>query len=135
MKWVCFVFVCFGFIVPLENFSLTWRSHHYWWSTANVLPMLGTHGQWAVRVLYRVTPTGASVENGHLWGPVTLTLMPSFWQWNCQYLFLRLRSVAAGLEHPTFRLRDQHYYPLRHCPGEIKWDRSLWLLYIYTWRM
>ena len=30
------LFVCLGFIVPLENFSLTWRRHHYRWKAANV---------------------------------------------------------------------------------------------------
>ena len=38
------------------------------------LPMFGTHGHWAVRVLKRATPTGtmASVYSGHRRGPVTL---------------------------------------------------------------
>ena len=37
--------------------------------------MLGTHGHWAVRVLQRAT-TVTSVNNGHLYGPVTLTRIP-----------------------------------------------------------
>ena len=43
------LFVCLGFFVPLENFSLIWRSHHcrFW-------PMLGTHGHWAVRGFFSV---------------------------------------------------------------------------------
>ena len=56
--WLLCVFVClfvWGFLVPLENFSLIWRplpvkGCKFW-------PMLGTHGHWAVRVLSRATPT------------------------------------------------------------------------------
>ena len=61
-------------------------------------PVLGTHGHWAVRVLYGATPTktGASVYNGHLRGPMILTLMLRVLQSSCHYFFLRLRSVAAG---------------------------------------
>ena len=29
------LFVCLGSIVPVENFSLIWRSHHYRWRAAN----------------------------------------------------------------------------------------------------
>ena len=62
-------------------------------------PMLGCHGHWAVRVLYRATPT---VTQGHPFimviseDPWHSHLLLSFWQWSCHYLFLRLRSVATG---------------------------------------
>ena len=29
------LFGCLGFFVPLENFSLIWKRHHYWWMSAN----------------------------------------------------------------------------------------------------
>ena len=29
------LFVCLGFFIPLENYSLIWRRHHYQWRTAN----------------------------------------------------------------------------------------------------
>ena len=42
------LFVCLFFgkggVVPLENFSLIWRRHHYWCRAAIFLLMLGTHG-------------------------------------------------------------------------------------------
>ena len=51
LKYVFCFFVGFGFIVPLENFSLIWRRHYYRRRAANYLPMLGTDVNWAMRVL------------------------------------------------------------------------------------
>jgi hypothetical protein len=44
------------FYVPLKNFSLLWRRHHYQWRTLTFTPMFGTHGLWAGRDLHRATP-------------------------------------------------------------------------------
>jgi hypothetical protein len=44
------------FYVPLKNFSLIWRRHHYRLRAAKFRPMLGTQGLWAGRGLYRATP-------------------------------------------------------------------------------
>jgi hypothetical protein len=44
------------FYVPLKNFSLIWRRHHYRWRAAKVRPMLGAQGLWAGRDLYCATP-------------------------------------------------------------------------------
>jgi hypothetical protein len=45
------------FYVPLRNFSLVWRRHHYQWRAAKFRPMLGAHSLWAGRDLYRATST------------------------------------------------------------------------------
>jgi hypothetical protein len=45
------------FYVPLKNFSLIWRRHHYRWRAAKFRPMLGAQGLWAGKDLYRATPT------------------------------------------------------------------------------
>jgi hypothetical protein len=45
------------FYVPLKNISLIWRRHHCRWRAAKFRPMLGAHGLWAGRDLYRATPT------------------------------------------------------------------------------
>ena len=43
-------------------------------------------------------------DTGHLFimviseDPWHLRLLPSVWQWSCQYLFLPLRSVASGIQ-------------------------------------
>jgi hypothetical protein len=42
--------------VPLKNFSLIWRCHHWRWRAAKFRPMLGAQGLWAGRDLSRVTP-------------------------------------------------------------------------------
>ena len=102
------LFVCFGFIVPLENISLIWRRHHYRWRTANFgyarhsLP-LTSEGSLACQV-YGGT--------GHPFIMVIsedpchshIHLLPSVWQWSCHYLFLRLRSVVAGIQTPNLPL-------------------------------
>ena len=65
--YALYLFVCFGFIVPLENFSLIWRRHHDQWRAANFLT--NARHSWPFSLLWHK----ASVYNGHLWGPVTLT--------------------------------------------------------------
>ena len=62
--------VCLWVIVPLENFSLIWRRHHYRWNCCKFWPILSTYGHWAVRVL-NVLWHRTSVYNGHLRRPVT----------------------------------------------------------------
>ena len=48
------------------------------------------------------------------WGPVTLTHYYRAWRRGAvtTCFEFRLRSVAAGIEHPTFRLRGQRPNPL-----------------------
>jgi hypothetical protein len=43
------------FYVPLKNFSLIWRRHH--WRAAKFRPMPGAQGLWAGRDLYHATPS------------------------------------------------------------------------------
>jgi hypothetical protein len=43
------------FYVPLKNFSLIWRRHHYRWRAAKFRPILGAQGPWGGRDLYRAT--------------------------------------------------------------------------------
>ena len=75
-RWLIFcLFVCLGLIVSLENFSLTWRRHGYRWRTANFVlcSALMAIEQWGFLNLPHLLWHGASVDNGHLWGPVILT--------------------------------------------------------------
>ena len=69
------LFVCLEFFVPLENFSLIWRRHLCLWRAANcdlcsALMVIQQCGFFSVSHLLR---HGASVYNGNLWGPLTLT--------------------------------------------------------------
>jgi hypothetical protein len=47
---------CLRFYVPLKNFSLIWRRHHYRSRAAKFKPMLGAQGLSAGRDHYRATP-------------------------------------------------------------------------------
>ena len=106
------LFVCLELNVQLENVSFVWRRYHCRWRAANfdlcsALMAIEHWGFFNVPHTLRLWPT---VYNGNLWGPVTLTpvLLPSVSQWSCQYLFLRLRSVATGDRTPISRM-----WPLR----------------------
>ena len=75
VRTVC-LFVClFVFFVPLENFSFIWRRHHCWWRASNVdlCSALMAIRQWGFFSVPHLLWHGASVYNGHLRGPVTLT--------------------------------------------------------------
>ena len=54
---IFFVFVCLGFFVPLEIFSLIWRRRHYRWRAADfdMCPELMAIEQWGI--FKRATPT------------------------------------------------------------------------------
>ena len=66
-------FVCLGFFVPHENFSLIWRRHHYRWRAANFDLCSALAKQWGFFSVPQILWHGASVYNGHLQLPVTLT--------------------------------------------------------------
>ena len=70
----CLMFVCLEFFVPLENLSLIWRRHHCRWETAFFYPCstLMATKQWGFFSVPHLLWHGASVNNGHLRGPVTL---------------------------------------------------------------
>ena len=63
------------FVVPLENFSLIWRRHHYRWRAANfdLCSARVAIEQWVFFSVPHLLWHGASVYNGHLKGQLTLT--------------------------------------------------------------
>ena len=81
------------FFTHMETSPLPVKGIKFW-------PLLGTHGHWVVRVLKRATP---ECDTEHPFIMVISEeslhshLLPSVWQWSCHYLFLRLKSVAAGI--------------------------------------
>ena len=116
--FVC-LFVCLGFIVPLENFSLIWRRH--WRRAANFdlcsALMVIEKGFFSVPHLQW---HGAFVYNGHLRGPVTLTPIAERLAVELSLLttyFYDLGLSRLRFEHPNFRLRGQCSNPLRHRRG------------------
>ena len=74
------MFLCSCF-VPLEKFSLFWRHHHCRWRIAHydLCSALLAIEQWGYFRLPHLLWHGASVYNGHLWGPVTLTPIAEHW--------------------------------------------------------
>ena len=112
-----YLFACLGFIVPLENFSLIWRRHHYRWRAANfdLCSALMAIEQWGFFSLPHLLWHGASVYNGHLRGP--MTVLPSVWQWSCRYLF----CCGWGSNTQPFACR---FNALTHCTTAVvkhKW--------------
>ena len=101
-----------GFIVPLENFSLIWRRHHYRLTVAKfeLWSALWTKSSESSLACHTYFDMGAFVNNGHLRGSVALVL-PSVWQWSCKYLFLRLRSVANGIRTSNLPLAGRTLKP------------------------
>ena len=68
--------------------------------------MLGTHGHWAVRVLWRsahILWHGTSVYYGYLRDPwhSHLALLASFWQWSCHYTCFNDYQVCHGWDSNT----------------------------------
>ena len=98
------LFICLGFCVPLENFSLIWRRHHYWWRTANFDLCMVMRLQWS-------SPRTRDTHT-YCWafssGSVTIY----------SYLFLRLIvSVAVGIRNPYLQLAGERSNRLRHRGG------------------
>ena len=69
-----------------------------------VRPLLGPHGQCSDGSL----PYDSYCDTDH---PFIIIISEDPWH---SHLFLRLRSVAAGIQTPTFRLRGELSNPLRH---------------------
>ena len=68
--------------------------------------MLGTHGHWAMRVLWRsahILWHGTSVYYGYLRDPwhSHLALLASFWQWSCPYTCFNDYQVCHGWDSNT----------------------------------
>ena len=102
MWFVLFVF--FGVFRPTREFFTHSRCHHCRWRAANfdlcsTLMAIEQCGVFSVpHLLWR----GASVYNGHLWGPVTLTLIThtyyrAFGSGAVTTCFYDFFSVAAGI--------------------------------------
>ena len=94
-------FVCLGFIVPLEIFPLIWTHNHYCWRAANFARLswqLSSEGSLACHTYCDTGQPFVMVISEDPWH---LHLLPSVLQWSCHYLFLRLRSVAAGIRTPN----------------------------------
>ena len=136
-------FVCVGVFVSLENFHsygdvtitgeglqiLTYARHS--WS-------LSSEGSLACPTYCDTGQPFIMVNPEYPWHS---HLLPSFWQWSCLYLFLRLRSTVAGIRRPNFRLRSERSNRLSHRLGNLPFPVPICLrlifkiekLQIYRW--
>ena len=115
------LFVCLWLIVPLKNFSLIWRRHHYRWKAENfdLCQVIIAIKQWGFFNVSHLLWHGASVYNGHLREPVTLTPIAERLAVECTWslpVFYDL-GLSAGIRTPTFPLAVQRSNPLRHRRG------------------
>ena len=90
-----------GFFPPTRDFFTRMETSPLPVKGCKFWPMLDTHGheQWGFFSVPHILWHGASVYNGHLRGPIKLTLLPSVWQWSCH------RSVAPGICTPNFDMQ------------------------------
>ena len=110
---ILFVCFCLEFFVPLENLSLIWRRHHCRWrlqilTCAWHLWPLSSEGSLA---FHTYDDTGHPFIMVISEDPWHSHLLPNVWQWNCHYLFSRLRSVAAGIRTPNLPLAGRTLKP------------------------
>ena len=108
-----FLLACLFVIVPLENFSLNITGERL--QIFDLCSALLAIGQWGFFKVPRIFWRGASVSNGHLRVPVTLTLIAErLAVTTCLY---DLGLSRLGFEQPTLRLRGQRSNPLCHRRG------------------
>ena len=106
--WV-FLFIYLGFFVPVENFSLIWRRHHYRWRAANVdvYSVFMAIEQWGFFSMPHLMWHGPTLYSCHLRGPMTLTSVAE--------------RLAVELSLPVFRTQICRY---RGCNPDIHHTRQ-----------
>ena len=110
------LFVCLGFIVLFENFTLIWRRPHYRWKVANFdlsSALIAIEQLGFLNSVPHLLWHGASVYNGHLRGPVTLIPVAErlVVDLSLKICFYDLGLSRLGFEN---RIRGQRSDPLRH---------------------
>ena len=94
-------------------YTVIWTRHHDRWKAANfyLWSALMVIEQRGFLVCHVYCDTGHPVAMVISEDPWHSHLSASVWQCSCHYLFLRLRSVAAGIRTPNLSLADA----LTHC--------------------
>ena len=111
-------------IVPLENFSLIWRRHHYRWKAANLTYTwhswpLSSEGSLACHIYCDKGGPFIMVISEDSWHS---HLLPSVWQWSCHNLFLR--GLSRPWKEPRSPAHEANTLPLRHHRGVKVYDYS-----------
>ena len=95
------------FFVLLLNFSLIWRRHHCQGRVANfdLCSALMAIEQWGFISMPHILRHRASICNGHLWWPVTLTLIAEHLAVELSLPFVFwLSSIVAWIRTPNLPL-------------------------------
>ena len=128
MLWVFFIFEVFlltrKFFTHMETLPLPVKGCKF-------CPMLGTRAieQWR----FFSVPHFCDKEHPFIMviteNPWHSHLLPSVWQWSCNFLFLRLSSVAAGIRIPNLPLAMRTFLPTAPPPRFTKLLTSYEILF------
>ena len=122
MKGLLFFWCLFGVYCPTREFFTRTETSPLPVKGCKIWPLLSTHGQWAVRVLWCHT----YCDTGH---PFKMVISEDPWhshlhvRWTCTSVTVTnclydLGLSQLGFKHPTFHLQGQRSNPLRQCSGQ-----------------
>ena len=102
------------FFVPLENFSLVWRCHHYQWGAANFLylALMAIEQRDFLRLPHLL---GAPLWHGTFKDLWYTHLLSSVQQWSCHYLFQQLCNNCCSWDSNTQPSKWKCSKWLNHC--------------------
>ena len=112
-----------GFFVPLRNFSLIWRLHHYRWRAVKFVlcSALMAIEQWGFFLAYHTYCHRASDYNGYLRRPVTLTRIVELLAVELSLpVFYDLGLSRLGFGHRNLPLAGRTSNPLRHSCDRLR---------------
>ena len=113
-----FMFVCFGFIVPLENFLLIWGRHDCLWRAANFDLCSTLLASESSLVCHTYCYSGIRPQ----WSPRTRDTHKyccMFSSGTVTTCFYDLGLSRLGFEYPTFRMQGKRSNRLRHRHGSF----------------
>ena len=128
------MFVCLGFFISLENFSLIWRRHHCRSMSANIdlCSALMAIKHWGFLSVPHLLWHRSPVYNDHLRGPVTLIpVAERFSNVAVTTCFYDLGLSRLGFEHSTFGKRCEciqtlNYWELSSKQTTAKLGPNIW---------
>ena len=134
-------YICLWFFRPTRDCTRTWRCHHCRWKAANF-----DRGSALMAIEQWVCSWHTYCEAGQPFimviskDPWYSYLLPKDKQWSCHYLFLRHRSLAAGIRTANLQLASRNsthsnaaaVYSLLYTYFIIWWCVYQWIEIILT---
>ena len=115
-----------GGFVPQEDFSLTWRRHHYHWRAANLTN--ARDSLFLSSECFLTCHHYCDMGNPEWSSPMTRdaqTYYPAFSSVAVTTCFYDLCLSRLGLEHPNFCMQGERYHRLYHPSGPKKKEVQL----------